>query len=602
MSKSGKIATVLAGLIVLAIVAIPNLLSTSYVKQRVADQLSQLTGRHVALEGSSSVSLRPYLGVSYDNVIFSDSRDVSGKPLISIEVLKARLGLFAALVGDAQLTEVELIRPHFNLRIDSNGKKNWLPDQGQIGAHISKQVPGDDLRLGTIRIEDGIAELFDESRQETHQLTAITGSVSWPNIGATAKAEISSVWRGEIMNLTASVADPLAWLRNEKSEISVKLSSKPLIFSLDGTTDRNSLRSEGNLSASTPSPKRLADWLGWQVAAIQKLDASSISGVVATQGNGFEFPEASISIAGHEGQGSLQLTRRDDGLFAINGTVAFNTIALPEFNSLWAASPLSTDSSEYDLSILQGIALDVRLSAKTASTAPFSMSNLAASVIVKDGRAGFDIGHAEIIGGTVVGSINLQKLDDSISAAANFTLSDIELGELTRMYKQSSISLQGKGAVDLKLKATGRDADGLMLRLNGEGNIRGTDGVMTGLDLRDLMNSANSGANTVSRISTGSTEYSDIVIGFFIANGTAFLRDSTIASNDVKVGLKGRVDLVRTTLALRGEIQATADSDDTMQNLSFFVGGTASSPLFVPLPAANRVKSNPSEQQNTPGQ
>ena len=155
-TRTRTFALVAAIFLVVAIFAIPNLLSTTFVKQRVADQLSQLTGRQVALEGDSSISLRPYLGVSYDNVTISDAADAEGKPLIAIDELKAKLGLFAALFGDAELTELEFIRPHFHLRIDQNGHRNWLPEHGQMGAHIADPELGDRLRLGRLRIEDGI--------------------------------------------------------------------------------------------------------------------------------------------------------------------------------------------------------------------------------------------------------------------------------------------------------------------------------------------------------------------------------------------------------------------------------------------------------------
>ena len=80
-TRTGKFAIAVTIFVIIAIFAIPNLLSTTYVKQRIADQLSQLTGRQVSLEGSSSISLRPYLGVSYDNVVISDEADQPGKPM-----------------------------------------------------------------------------------------------------------------------------------------------------------------------------------------------------------------------------------------------------------------------------------------------------------------------------------------------------------------------------------------------------------------------------------------------------------------------------------------------------------------------------------------
>ncbi|MCJ8307897.1 MAG: AsmA family protein [Hyphomicrobiales bacterium] len=600
-TRTRTFALVAAIFLVVAIFAIPNLLSTTFVKQRVADQLSQLTGRQVALEGDSSISLRPYLGVSYDNVTISDAADAEGKPLIAIDELKAKLGLFAALFGDAELTEIELIRPHFHLRIDQNGHRNWLPEHGQMGAHIADPELGDRLRLGRLRIEDGILELINERDRQTRDLTAINGQFVWLNIADAANAQVSAVWRGEIMEINASFAEPLNLLRNGKSEISIKLDSKPLNLSFDGMAEGANDRFDGALSISSPSPKRLADWIGSQLPAFQKLGETSVSGDVVLEGANLEFPEANIGLEGHEGTGRLQLALREDGLFAVNGTLAFDTIALPQIDQLLqgptAASTDENTTSKFDLSFVEGLALDVRLSANSASGTPFPVANLAAAAIINDGRASFDIGQAESLGGTISGSINLQSQEDAIALSANLVATAIDLSELTQVYKDTGFSLEGSGDVTINLKSIGQDAAGLMRRLNGEGQMRAIDGTLIGLDLPDLFEESNAGSDAVIRVSSGSTDYSELNLGYFIANGTAFLRDSNLLADAIDVLLKGRVDLVRSTLALRGMIKNSAGETSEMQDLQFFVGGTAASPLFVPLPMTKRSTEPPQQEE-----
>jgi AsmA protein len=599
-TRTGKFAIVAAIFIVVAIFAIPNLLSTAFVKQRIADQLSDLTGRKVALQGDSSISLRPYLGVSYNNVVISDSADAEGKPLISIDELKAKLGLFAALFGDAQLTEVEFIRPYFHLRIDQNGHRNWLPDQGQIGAHISNPSLGDSLRLGRVRIEDGIVELVDEAQRQTKELTAINGQFVWPNIDTAANVQMSAVWRGEIMEFNASLASPLAWLRNGASDLSVKLISNPLNLAFDGTTSGTSKRFEGNLSTSSPSPKRLADWIGWLLPAIQKVGQSSIAGDMVLEESSLEFPEASVSFEGHEGVGRLQLALRDDTYVAINGTLAFETIALPNLGQLLQGQAAAAETPEkFDLTFLEGLALDVRLSAESASGAPFPVSNLAAAIIVNEGRASFDIGQAESLSGTVSGSINLQNQEGALALSADLVANAIDLEQLTQVYKETGVSLEGSGNVAIKLKSVGQDVPGLVRRLNGEGQMSGLDGTLIGLDLPELFETSSAGSDSVTRVSSGTTDYSEINLGYFIANGTAFLRDSNLIADAIDVSLKGRVDLVRATLALRGMIKNKLETDQTANDLQFFVGGTASSPLFVPLPMTKRSTETPQQREKT---
>ena len=599
-TRTGKFAIAVTIFVIVAIFAIPNLLSTTYVKQRIADQLSQLTGRQVSLEGSSSISLRPYLGVSYDNVVISDEADPADKPLIVIDEFKAKLGIFAALFGDAELAEVEFIRPHFQLTIDQSGIRNWSPNKGQIGVSIADEEAKHTLDLGRVRIEDGILELTDERNRQHTKFTAINGQLSWPDSNSSANIQLSSVWRGEIVNLSASVARPMQWLRDGKSEISVKLDSNPLSLSFDGIYDSTTEQFDGSLAVDSPSSTRLSDWVGWQLQAPKKFGSFSISGDVKYQNQSLEFPDATVSLEKHQGTGRLQMMLKGNDLLAVNGTLAFATVELPDLRNLLQSQPNgSTGEAGIDLSFLDGLALDVRLSAETATGAPFAMTNLAAAIIINDGRASFDIGQADAIGGALSGSITLQAQDGATAVSADLVGKNIELEQLTQVYADESVSLQGSGDFEIKLKSVGNTFDDMLLRLNGEGLISGEDGTLNGLDLPELYQSTLAGSGSVARVSSGKTGYQTINLGYFIANGTAFMRDSFLKTESVNVDIRGRIDLVRRTIALRGQIQNAAAQENEATKLPFFVGGTASSPLFVPLPNAIRPQAEAPQQEKS---
>ena len=599
-TRTGKFAIAVTIFVIIAIFAIPNLLSTTYVKQRIADQLSQLTGRQVSLEGSSSISLRPYLGVSYDNVVISDEADQPGKPLIVIDEFKAKLGVFAALFGDAELAEIVFIRPHFHLTIDQSGNRNWSPNKGKIGISIADRESKHTLNLGTVRFEDGILELTDERNRQHTEFTALNGQISWPDSNSSANLQLSSVWRGEIVNLSASVAQPIQWLREGTSEISVKLDSNPLNLSFDGICDGTTEQFDGTLAVNSPSSTRLSNWMGWQLSAPKKFGSFSVSGDVKYQNNSLEFPDATVSLEKHQGKGRLQMMLRGDDLFAVNGTLAFTTVELPGLQSLLQSqSNGAGNDSEIDLSILDGLALDVRLSAETATGAPFPMTDLAAAIIVNDGRASFDIGRADAIGGAVSGAFTLQAQDGATAFAADLVGKNIELEQLTQVYAGDSVSLQGTGNFEIKLKSVGNTFEDMLLRLNGEGLISGEDGTLNGLDLPELYRTTLAGSDSVARVSSGTTSYQSINVGYFIANGTAFMRESFLKTDAVDIDIRGRVDLVRTTLALRGQIQNAAAQGDEATKLQFFVGGTASSPLFVPLPNSIRPQSEAPEPEKS---
>ncbi|MGI9365883.1 MAG: AsmA family protein [Rhizobiaceae bacterium] len=598
MSRFGKIAIAAIAVFAIAVFAIPNLLSTDVVKQRIEDQLSQLTGRQVSLEGDSRISLRPYLGVSYNKVVVTDSRDAPGAPLVTVEQFKARLGLFAALFGDAKITEIELIRPHFHLHIGSNGARNWLSDRGQIGAWIKGEESSGTLNLGKLRIEDGKAELRDENSDKTVGITAINGDLNWPDIHSGINIDASLVWRGEIAKLSASVSKPLDYIRDGATELSLRLAANPVSISYDGKIESQSNQSEGELTIQSASPKRLTDWINWQLPVAELLGTASISGSVSTRGYELEFPEAEVVLGEHTGKGRVQLTIEEDRTIVADGTLAFDSISFPPLTEI-LASPANTEQSgdALALPLFHGLAVDVRLSANTATSGPVTVNDLAASIIVRDNEISFDIGQAAAAGGMVAGSINLRAPGDQLAFSGNLSLSDVELQQLTSVYEDSGFSLTGKGNVEIKLKSTATDANGLLLRLNGEGNLQGHDGVLQGLDLPGLLASTTAGSNNVTRVSDATTDYSAFKLGFFIANGTAFLRDSSMASDVISVSLKGRIDLVAGALALRGNIHQLDDGTLQADGVPFFVGGTAVSPLFVPLPTVDQRQAPPPDTQ-----
>ncbi len=588
MLRIGKISAIAAILILLAAVAIPNLLSTSYVKQRIASQLSELTGRSVSLNGSSTVSLRPYLGVSYRDVIISDQRDEEGAPLVVMEGLRGRLGLLAALWGDAELTELELIRPQFNLHVDRSGTKNWLPDSGLLGTALHPDTSADaaSLDLGTVKVIDGKLKLNDDIKRQTQELTAINGELNWPNTNGNANATISAVWRGENTKTSLFSDNFKDLLQGKPTNIAVKFTSKPLTLDFSGELQGHFKEAIGTLTASSTSPRRLAEWLDWRMTAANGMESSSISGEASYKDNELEFAEAVIQIGENEGRGRIQFLFDGSEVSNVDGTLSFTSLDLPDIVPFLVSDSTAREKNASRLPDFQNFVADVRLSAKVANSGSIQLDDLAASLLIRDGMASFDIGSASAIDGTIAGSISLKSQDGTIQTASDLTLMDIDLAQLTGRFRGNGFSLEGNGDVTIKVKSSADDVDGLISRLNGEGSLLSLDGNLIGLDFAELYKSSSSGSDSVARITQASTSFDRLELNFFIANGTVFVRNSGMIGEDISLPITGRSDLVRESLALRGKVIPTENNNEKPRPLPFFIGGTANAPLIVPLPAA----------------
>ena len=586
MNRYGRWIALAGVALVAAIIAIPNLLSTTYVKQQISIQISQLVGRQVSIDGSSSISLRPYLGVSYKDVTISDEFDAKGKPLVAMEGIKARLGLISALFGNAEISELELVRPQFNLRVDQNGHNNWSMDNGLLGAQFNSPGMIGDLQLGTLKIIDGIVELNDEQSRVTRQLTAINGEIFWPSSQSAGKVDLTSVWNGEVATISLSARNPVGFLRGDESPISARIIANPLTLSFDGSVEDHFGKANGTLTLNSPSPKRLADWLGLKISFLENLGPSALSGPVIMENSQLDVSEAELNVEDHEGRGRLQIGLLEPDLLSISGTLAFDSLELPDLSALILVQDASEQvKNNYDPALFDGLALDIRLSAASAMTNPLEMSNLAASVIIRDGQASFDIGQAETMGGVVAGSLALESGEEGLALGADISLNDIALDQLSNLNEDALVSLEGTGVLKVKLKSTGQNARELILKLNGEGSLSGKDGSLIGVDFQEVAAAVGENANSVILLSSNSTEFTELNLGFFFANGTAFLRDSELDNETLKLSLGGRSDLLKQNLALRGTIISKSEVEDEGSARSFFVGGTIGSPFIVPLSA-----------------
>ena len=108
-----------------------------------------------------------------------------------------------------------LIRPRFNLEVDSNGTRNWQLQDGEFAKRLSLQndQKPKDLSLGFAKIVDGTIKLNDQLNRVTTELTAVNGSINWQDITSSIDSKITAVWNGEIVNLELAAAAPLELLR-----------------------------------------------------------------------------------------------------------------------------------------------------------------------------------------------------------------------------------------------------------------------------------------------------------------------------------------------------------------------------------------------------
>lgn len=599
MTRMWKIIGVLLAVFVVGALATPKLLSTDYVKQRIASQLSSVTGRTVVLNGDSAIGLYPYLSVTYQDVSIGDT-SANTEPIVRMDALRAKLSLAAAFWGSARLAELSFIRPIINLKVDKTGAENWRISKGPLAERLAtpEGKRPEKLALGSISIEQGIVKFNSEPLRRTEQLTDFNGTLNWPSISASANLTASAVWRGEVVSINALTTAPFALIRGGESKLSTKVESKPLTLDFEGVINLYGRTAGGSINLATPSTERISTWLKRPLEALALLGGVELQGDVLVSAQKTEFSNMAISSGGHTGVGRLLLEMTTTDEPRLSGTLAFDTFAFP--THALVSSSENTDQTARAKNILKnykGYELDLRLSANRAQLGAHELSNVAASVLVKDGNANVDIGQADVFGGTISASFSLNDTNKIPTYATSLDLVGANFEQLAAVHGTSSYFLTGVGDVKLNLKSTGNSLPEIMLRLNGDAELKSNDGVLNGINLADVISAQPDNSDQIWQSVSGSSPYQTLKLSVSVANGIALFSDSTLVTDTFEASLFGKSDLAERSLALRGRIAAKNSQGAEAKILPFFIGGTTAAPLFVPLFGRSKAATTPKAEE-----
>lgn len=562
-------------LAVVTIISTPLLLSSSAVRGGVSEHLSKATGLPVQLRGEPSVTLQPYLGVTYRDVVIGPAE----QPVMVADEMKVRLQVWSALLGQPRVSEVQLVRPAFDLRKEEGRSGNWITPESPITHAISSNTQtGFDVPFLRMDLQDGALRYSNGGEKPDIELGNLNGSIKWPTLSARADIALKAVWNGENITLDATFEKPLALISGGSSAMTFagRGALGALRFTGDITTADAGTGIEeasGRLSFTSPATQQLGRWLSQDDAVIWPATQLTGEGNFVLRGNTVQLNEAQLSIADQPSTGRLDISLATGEAPKISGTLAFTRLNLPTLIA-------EQDSLAHHMASLakhSPITLDLRLSAPQAVAPEITINDVAAGLIVRERSVQLDLVQGELNGGQISGTIETSSSeDDTNTLAAELRLKAGELSALTPLFGQTALQLSGEGDVSIDAFSTSPSGKAPYSRITMD--IRG--GTLEGVSFSNLT-SALVGTDEAGRnILDGSTNLDTLATTVFLRDGLLVLRDAKLESAETTLSLTGRSVIKRASLALRGTLTKGDEPP-----ASFFVGGTFDQPLIVPFTA-----------------
>lgn len=574
-----------AGLLVL-----PLLLPADSVREAVKAEIRAVTGLDPVLHGGMAVSLSPSGTITFDDVALDDSR--TGAAALTTDQLVVRLRFFPMLIGRIEIADISLVRPTISISFTPDGRSNWSDHVETLARALQQSSTGREISFSEIRIGGGTVVLHDERRDLTETLSDVEFALAWPSISKSFAATGRFVWHEKPIDATLSLSDFVAALSGERTGLKLRLASMPLNLAFDGFASlRPALKMEGMLTADALSLRESLLWAARQAPPGGGFGRFALKAQTEVNGGNIALSDVHVELDGNVGEGVL--TFASDGRNVLQGTLAAETLNLTPYISTvrlltagernWERMPIALDG-------LDGIDVDVRLSAARVLIANARLGRTAVAGNLRGGHLTVTVGESQAFGGVVKGSFGVAKSSTGADLKAQLQFSEVDLDQcLGEMFGVRRI--EGKGNLGFTVGSSGGSVYELTQGLNGTAALISRKGAIAGINVEQLLKrlerSPLSGGN---ELRSGKTAYDLLAVNLRITQGMVDVEDVRIEGPALRLGLAGSASIPARDLDLTGTASllssttSSASGPVTAFELPFVVRGPWDDPLMLPDP------------------
>lgn len=613
-----RLIAILAGVVVLliaVIVAVPMLVPSSVYKERVVALVKSQTGRDLTIGGDVGLSFFPRLAVKVEDVSLSNAPWAKDKDMASMKELRAAIKLMPLFKGDVEIDSFVLVDPVIHLEVKADGTPNWQFESASTPAAPATTTTTESssgsssasslnqIRLGEVSIQNGTATYRNAKTGQSLAFEAVNLNLSLPGLDQPFDADGGLTWNSEPLKFTFTAQRPRALTEGGATPVEFSLTSSKIDASYKGSFQAfDAMSFIGGVDLSVPSVRGLAAWLGSPLPAGKGFGQLSIHGEAKGGGDNYQFTNAKLSFDGMNAtgnvavstagqrpriKGNLDLDRVDANVYMSDSSGAAPASeggtggSSSGGGSGWSTAPI-------DLSGLKAVDADISLSTKELLVKAIKIGASAIDMTLNNGVLSVDLNKLALYKGAGSGSLILNGATRVPQLNAAFKISGVEAEPLltdAAGFKR----LTGLSAISFAVDASGRSQREMISSLEGNGDVKFTNGAIKGINLAKLMrNVFTAPATGWTSGGTQDTDFSELGGTFTITKGILTNRDLKLLSPLIRVAGSGTVDMPNQTLNYRIEpkLAATLEGQGGGEakgiEVPVIVSGPWASPSFRP--------------------
>ncbi|WP_181707743.1 AsmA family protein [Chthonobacter rhizosphaerae] len=485
-------------LVVLAAAAVPFLVRSDWIRDRIITAVEDGTGLRLAIGGDVSVSLLPSLALAAKDVRLSRG---DRTPFVAARDVRLGLDLTALLDGRVAVTALGLGGPRVLLHTGADGRPNWsgdAPPAPSEGAAPSGDAPsvgsssGDGLAwsIERITITDGSIAYADERTGATEAVTGIDAETGLVDLARPLALTGRLTARGADWTVSATVAEPGALATDGASDLALALAADGGRLSVEGRLARSAF--DGRFDLVADDVARFAAPLGVGPLPVRAVQAA---GHLAAGGARVELTEVSFVADQATGAGeaalSLEADRpRVDLRMALDRLDLDALAAAPDTSDESPASAGTADGpgGGLDLAPIAGldVGLDLRIGelagAAFAETGPIRSVRLVG--VAENGAITASLEPVKVLDGTAGLRLTAKPDAAGVRLDGRVTAEGFAASALSGLLAEP-LPVRGRLSADMAFAAAGASSDQMLASLGAAGTVKLRDGTITGIGLAD---------------------------------------------------------------------------------------------------------------------
>ena len=584
-------------LVAIALVAVWLLFDPNDYKDRIAAAVKDSTGRTLLLPGELKLSIFPWLAVRTGEASLGNPVGFGDEPFLTLKRAALSVKLMPLLKKQLEIGRIEIDGLNLKLQQNTAGKGNWedwgattapTPSEEAATPTGGIQLAGIAIKDSTIAFEDRLANNVNVDIGRVAPGAAIPVAIRLDMVSAPGAKSLPLVAK---FKLTVDLDQQRYLLAELELGGSVQPEGAPKALAWSFAAPSADLNlSAQTLAETTYTAQVGAASLSGSIKGTKLIDAPMLAGR-------FDLKQLDPRALMREFGITPPVTRDDKVLasFAANGSYAWQnkTARLQDLalkldeSALTGRFAYNTATSGMDFALtLDRINLDRYQPPPTdpnAATEPIELpvdflkplraqgsfkvgeiriggaqlTQFSAGIDVKNAVARFAPLKAQLYGGQYYGNIGIDMRPAVPRLTMDEHMSGIDIAKFMKEYADSE-RLSGKGNLDVKLAATGRNGDALLRTLTGTISTRLADGGVEGIDIWYAIAQAQSliqKRQLASVTNTQRTAFDTFMASADVVDGVATTKDLAIASQLLQIKGQGSTNLV--TQALDYSVAAT---------------------------------------------